>query len=637
MPAPLIIFGVAAAGVGAFEWWKHRKGAAPSSSSPSSSTLGIVAVPRLLPAYAKIVSATPADRQAILDAATAIGINVRALADVIESESGWDTTVPKSKTGTPRGGLNQLTQGAHLPGYDTAEKVWAVRDLSMIDQLKKIVVPYFLQIKAGGAAWSYDGTALELYKWNFLPADAKKAMDFRLGEKDSPTLVTKNGTLTRGQVYSANPGFDPQKKGYFTWQDVENRVLGVRKDAGGKVVNVEGLVSAETPSSFTAPSSSTSSSSSSSSTPDGGPGTPAPAILALRDAVNKQWPSRGKASDGIMGDAAHQARQSDHNDGNAIDFTHDPVSGPNLANLAEVLLKDPRIAYVIWNDRIQSRTIQPGTWRPYCNGKDSCNPHTRHMHVSIEPKARGDVHGWDVGFGVSSTPAPVAVEVAPPGGIPGPATFPDATAIGHYLLDSWRGGLVDNVTWIPLKIGPFQLLVAAEALSVQGMRIPVDVVDAYQILLTMGAILPTREIVDAMWAAADRKLVVEPMDTTSMQTWGKARAWNKRMGGIGTTLSEGGAKHWILGQPAPNGAINYGLRKPDGSVWQSPGRVHNDTYYDETQLLQPIMRGAIIGGVTIDLLDYFSTTHAPGEFDGSNGKELGGPAAPVQITALRGI
>lgn len=93
-----------------------------------------------------------------------------------------------------------------------------------------------------------------------------------------------------------------------------------------------------------------------------------------------------------MGDAAHQARVSDHNTGDAIDITLDPTNGPDLDKLAAALLADARTKYVIWNKRIRSRTVAPGTWRSY-NG---ANPHTKHLHLSIDPNARDDDRGWDI-------------------------------------------------------------------------------------------------------------------------------------------------------------------------------------------------------------------------------------------------
>lgn len=121
-----------------------------------------------------------------------------------------------------------------------------------------------------------------------------------------------------------------------------------------------------------------------------GPG--APAIRRLLAQVNARWPGRGKASDGIMGDAAHQARPSDHNTGDAIDITLDPTNGPDLDALAEALLADPRTKYVIWNKRIRSRTVEPGKWRQY----SGANLHTKHLHLSIDASNRADDRDWNI-------------------------------------------------------------------------------------------------------------------------------------------------------------------------------------------------------------------------------------------------
>lgn len=114
------------------------------------------------------------------------------------------------------------------------------------------------------------------------------------------------------------------------------------------------------------------------------PPTPAPATLrALADA-NARWPGRNKASDGILGDWAHQQRKSDHNVGNAVDITHDP-SGCSGDVISEAAIRDPRVSYVIWNNRIWN-----GEWHPYTGP----NPHTSHVHISIKASAREDVRPW---------------------------------------------------------------------------------------------------------------------------------------------------------------------------------------------------------------------------------------------------
>ncbi len=117
--------------------------------------------------------------------------------------------------------------------------------------------------------------------------------------------------------------------------------------------------------------------------------TPAPALVELRRQLDTRWPERSRASDGILGDASHQARQSDHNTGDALDITFDEAHGPPLEDLAEVWIQDPRVHYLIFRGRIRNRDFAGGAWRPY--DKD---PHAHHMHVSIHPAQRDDVRPW---------------------------------------------------------------------------------------------------------------------------------------------------------------------------------------------------------------------------------------------------
>lgn len=112
-------------------------------------------------------------------------------------------------------------------------------------------------------------------------------------------------------------------------------------------------------------------------------------VAALRDA-NAAWPTRKKASDGIMGDAAHQARPSDHNLGNAVDVTHDPASGCDAGVIVDLATRDPRVTYVIWDRRIWSRARADEGWRPYAGS----NPHTKHVHISVRTDARDDASPW---------------------------------------------------------------------------------------------------------------------------------------------------------------------------------------------------------------------------------------------------
>jgi hypothetical protein len=124
-----------------------------------------------------------------------------------------------------------------------------------------------------------------------------------------------------------------------------------------------------------------------------------PSIRAAFAEANARWPIRSRASDGSVGDAAHSARASDHNPDargvvHAFDLTHDPTRGVDCNALANQVLADPRVKYVIWNHRINSRDGRG--WRSYSGS----NPHTHHMHVSIHAgAAENDTRPW---FGTSA-------------------------------------------------------------------------------------------------------------------------------------------------------------------------------------------------------------------------------------------
>ncbi len=123
--------------------------------------------------------------------------------------------------------------------------------------------------------------------------------------------------------------------------------------------------------------------------------TAAPACRAALTEATRRWPGRSKASDGILGDQSHKARRSDHNEGNAFDLTSDPGKGVDCTVIAERLRwraasgEEPRITYLIWNRQIASPK-DGWRWRAYTGS----NPHTKHLHVSIDPASRADTRDW---------------------------------------------------------------------------------------------------------------------------------------------------------------------------------------------------------------------------------------------------
>jgi hypothetical protein len=106
----------------------------------------------------------------------------------------------------------------------------------------------------------------------------------------------------------------------------------------------------------------------------------APSLVRLRSAINAAWPNRSKAVDGWIGDAAHQATQSDHNPDDrgmvhAIDVT---AAGIHVPTVLAWVMGHPYPSYTIHNERIWDRDDK--FWPHRYNGT---NPHTDHIHISI--------------------------------------------------------------------------------------------------------------------------------------------------------------------------------------------------------------------------------------------------------------
>lgn len=163
------------------------------------------------------------------------------------------------------------------------------------------------------------------------------------------------------------------------------------------------------------------------------------AALACRAALEEAtrlWPRRSRISDGILPSAAHTIRNpsSDHELGNAWDLTHDPDHGVNCHLLAQVVIADPRIKYVIWDGQIWNPAVSP-MWRMY----GGTNPHRTHMHVSIKAACRNDTSPWFAHPVFRSSKEPAVADNPDLPNITGPLTFHpivDANGIcqGYYIF-----------------------------------------------------------------------------------------------------------------------------------------------------------------------------------------------------------
>lgn len=161
-------------------------------------------------------------------------------------------------------------------------------------------------------------------------------------------------------------------------------------------------------------------------------------LATLRREIDAHWPRRDRESDGWIGDAAHQARRSDHNPDprgvvHAIDVDRDGID-PKL--VVRCAIGHPTVEYVIFDRTIWSRRagFQP---RRYTGD----NPHTGHVHVSGRYGAEFEDNRAP--WGVATAPVPVA-SAAPIVGRPGSRTL-------RLIQPRMRG---TDVAFVQRFIGP---------------------------------------------------------------------------------------------------------------------------------------------------------------------------------------
>lgn len=132
-----------------------------------------------------------------------------------------------------------------------------------------------------------------------------------------------------------------------------------------------------------------------------------PALATFRAAVDEHFPRRDKTSDGTIGDAAHQQRDSDHNpdpDGtiDAWDMDADLYgigipAGVVVYQIIGSFQVHVSSGYWIHNDEIAFRS---NGWRrePYANyGGPNRNRHTKHVHFNTREQYEDSTAPFDLG------------------------------------------------------------------------------------------------------------------------------------------------------------------------------------------------------------------------------------------------
>jgi hypothetical protein len=129
-----------------------------------------------------------------------------------------------------------------------------------------------------------------------------------------------------------------------------------------------------------------------------------------------------------------------------------------------------------------------------------------------------------------------------------------------------------------------EIEVSSDYYMENGIRMPVDVPRALEIARTHNAVLPTKEIVDTIWHAADLKLTPITLPPgPDMTKFAYFKQHNdlieKQIGNRPFTLIAGHKKDIL--QPLRNGKVTiYGWHRTTGNPIQPVSNVHGAYYAD---------------------------------------------------------
>jgi hypothetical protein len=149
---------------------------------------------------------------------------------------------------------------------------------------------------------------------------------------------------------------------------------------------------------------------------------------------------------------------------------------------------------------------------------------------------------------------------------------------------------VDRIEYVKVPFKGSYILVSRDYYKVNGMRKPLSRKEAEQVARQHGAVLPTKEMVDAIWEHADLKLQPQPLQAGPLMTqqvyFTKHDGMiDKQIGGRSFKLVAGHKKDIIRSQR--NGRVTiYGWQRANGAPIQPVSSVHGDRYTDYSNCLR---------------------------------------------------
>lgn len=148
----------------------------------------------------------------------------------------------------------------------------------------------------------------------------------------------------------------------------------------------------------------------------------------------------------------------------------------------------------------------------------------------------------------------------------------------------------DKIEYVKVPFKGSYILVSRDYYKVNGKRMPLTRKQAEEVARKHGAVLPTKEMVDAIWQFADLKLQPQPLQPGPQMT--TKAYFNKHNDMIEHQIGErsfklvAGHKKDIIRSQRQGRVTIYGWQRANGKPIQPVSSVHDDKYVDYSNCLR---------------------------------------------------